>query len=451
MQIPWTILLLGFLLHDVDGEKPTTIAYKTAVSSMPTKSTTVSSVSTLLTSSTPVNSILPISTKLPLSESSTIGLASTQLTQTTNKVTSPNTSQNVRNNSANPEKATTTNISPYSTKKSEPTELTSTKETTTNPTSNSATAHSSISPTTLAPPFHSPANISKTPPTDSNTTSSTASSPNITTPTTLSPNITTPTAGSPNITTPTAGSPNITTPTAGSLNITTPTAGSPNITTPTAGSPNITTPTAGHLNTPTATLTPEISTQKSTIGFNLQSTPAEKISKTEKNFNVTVSANKNGKYLESMCARLMEVVNATINCTMVGTETGGNYKFKSLHIFMLTETQKDKDSSKDNTKDRRNMLIAVGASCGALMFILFAFGIYCNCHRLSYRKNQQHLTEELQTVENGYHDNPTLEVMEVQPEMQEKKLSLNGEFNDSWIVPYDNLCKDIPDEEDTHL
>ncbi|KAI5093990.1 podocalyxin precursor [Silurus meridionalis] len=97
------------------------------------------------------------------------------------------------------------------------------------------------------------------------------------------------------------------------------------------------------------------------------------------------------------------------------------------------------------------MLIAVGASCGALMFILFAFGIYCNCHRLSYRKNQQHLTEELQTVENGYHDNPTLEVMEVQPEMQEKKFSLNGEFNDSWIVPYDNLCKDIPDEEDTHL
>ena len=52
----------------------------------------------------------------------------------------------------------------------------------------------------------------------------------------------------------------------------------------------------------------------------------------------------------------------------------------------------------------------------------------------------------------SYHDNPTLEVMEVQPEMQEKKLTLNGEFNDSWIVPIDNLAKeDIPDEEDTHL
>uniref|UniRef100_A0A3P9IKB6 Podocalyxin n=1 Tax=Oryzias latipes TaxID=8090 RepID=A0A3P9IKB6_ORYLA len=65
---------------------------------------------------------------------------------------------------------------------------------------------------------------------------------------------------------------------------------------------------------------------------------------------------------------------------------------------------------------------------------------------------KQHLTEELQTVENGYHDNPTLEVMEVQPEMQEKKVALNGEFNDSWIVPIDNLLKEeIPDEEDTHL
>lgn len=55
-------------------------------------------------------------------------------------------------------------------------------------------------------------------------------------------------------------------------------------------------------------------------------------------------------------------------------------------------------------------------------------------------------------MENGYHDNPTLEVMEVQPEMQEKKMTLNGEFNDSWIVPMDNVLKeDMLDEEDTHL
>ncbi|XP_043092131.1 podocalyxin [Puntigrus tetrazona] len=105
--------------------------------------------------------------------------------------------------------------------------------------------------------------------------------------------------------------------------------------------------------------------------------------------------------------------------------------------------------SKDTIPDT---LIAILASCGALVLILCCFAAYCTYHRRSYRKNQQHLTEELQTVENGYHDNPTLEVMEVQPEMQEKKLTMNGEFNDSWIVPIDNLLKeDIPDEEDTHL
>lgn len=42
--------------------------------------------------------------------------------------------------------------------------------------------------------------------------------------------------------------------------------------------------------------------------------------------------------------------------------------------------------------------------------------------------------------------------MEVQPEMLEKKMVLNGEFNDSWMVPLDHLLKeDHPEEEDTHL
>ena len=55
-------------------------------------------------------------------------------------------------------------------------------------------------------------------------------------------------------------------------------------------------------------------------------------------------------------------------------------------------------------------------------------------------------------MENGYHDNPTLEVMETSSEMQEKKVAnLNGELGDSWIVPLDNLTKDDPEEEDTHL
>ncbi|XP_068075770.1 podocalyxin isoform X1 [Danio rerio] len=118
-----------------------------------------------------------------------------------------------------------------------------------------------------------------------------------------------------------------------------------------------------------------------------------------------------------------------------------------------SSTEENENSNKEPVQDTiPDTLIAILASCGALVLILCGFAAYCTYHRRSYRKNQQHLTEELQTVENGYHDNPTLEVMEVQPEMQEKKLALNGEFNDSWIVPIDNLLKeDIPDEEDTHL
>ncbi len=192
----------------------------------------------------------------------------------------------------------------------------------------------------------------------------------------------------------------------------------------------------------------------------------------------------------------------------------GNYQPTKEPVSGVTNNdalQKDGEN-KDTIPEP---LIAILASCGALVLILCCFAAYCTYHRRSYRKNQvmlnskhngesltlldlgltfdtfiyewcmfwlirvkvesyvknskvlrsltsqyvtllsprqQHLTEELQTVENGYHDNPTLEVMEVQPEMQEKKLTLNREFNDSWIVPIDNLLKeDIIDEEDTHL
>ncbi|NXK45052.1 PODXL protein, partial [Chauna torquata] len=85
--------------------------------------------------------------------------------------------------------------------------------------------------------------------------------------------------------------------------------------------------------------------------------------------------------------------------------------------------------------------------------LLLIAAIYGCCHqRFSQKKNQQRLTEELQTMENGYHDNPTLEVMETCSEMQEKKVNLNGELGDSWIVPLDTIMKeDLEEEEDTHL
>lgn len=107
----------------------------------------------------------------------------------------------------------------------------------------------------------------------------------------------------------------------------------------------------------------------------------------------------------------------------------------------------------EETEDRFSMPLIITIVCMA-SFLLLVAALYGCCHqRLSQRKDQQRLTEELQTVENGYHDNPTLEVMETSSEMQEKKVvNLNGELGDSWIVPLDNLAKDdLDEEEDTHL
>lgn len=107
----------------------------------------------------------------------------------------------------------------------------------------------------------------------------------------------------------------------------------------------------------------------------------------------------------------------------------------------------------EETEDRFSMPLIITIVCMA-SFLLLVAALYGCCHqRLAQRKDQQRLTEELQTVENGYHDNPTLEVMETSSEMQEKKVvNLNGELGDSWIVPLDNLTKDdLDEEEDTHL
>nr|XP_006120409.1 podocalyxin isoform X1 [Pelodiscus sinensis] len=105
----------------------------------------------------------------------------------------------------------------------------------------------------------------------------------------------------------------------------------------------------------------------------------------------------------------------------------------------------------EDNEDRLSMPLVITIVCMACTLLLIA-AIYGCCHqRIAHRKDQQRLTEELQTMENGYHDNPTLEVMETPSEMQEKKVNLNGELGDSWIVPMDNLTKEDLEEEDTHL
>ncbi|KAJ8394301.1 hypothetical protein AAFF_G00047080 [Aldrovandia affinis] len=155
-----------------------------------------------------------------------------------------------------------------------------------------------------------------------------------------------------------------------------------------------------------------------------------------------------------VCEELMNSMLAN-KCTLDIHTVNGKQIIKSGSVQVdPTVLKKIQEKHELVEPQKSTILIAILCSCAAvLVLITIIIGyIYTTRHRQSYRKNQQHLTEELQTVENGYHDNPTLEVMEVQPEMQEKKAAPNGEFNDSWIVPFDNLAKeDMPDEEDTHL
>ncbi|XP_021093210.1 podocalyxin isoform X2 [Heterocephalus glaber] len=171
-------------------------------------------------------------------------------------------------------------------------------------------------------------------------------------------------------------------------------------------------------------------------------------------------------------------------------------QWDELEELGVSDMKLGDDGPPEMTEDRYSMPLIITIVCMA-SFLLLVAALYGCCHqRFSQRKDQnshldsstqipgsqpwlrtsrscknipmpsfltrqrepdlwisQRLTEELQTVENGYHDNPTLEVMETSSEMQEKKVvNLNGELGDSWIVPLDNLTKDdLDEEEDTHL
>ncbi|XP_068045490.1 podocalyxin [Anomalospiza imberbis] len=144
-----------------------------------------------------------------------------------------------------------------------------------------------------------------------------------------------------------------------------------------------------------------------------------------------------------------------------------NKRLEELGIVNITSDKMVEDMT-INDEFSTPLIITIITLAGSLLLVAAIYG----CHqRFSQKKDQnihpdvpgfddghvalifnQRLTEEMQTMENGYHDNPTLEVMETSSEMQEKKVNLNGELGDSWIVPLDTLMKeDLEEEEDTHL
>ncbi|XP_013870795.1 podocalyxin-like protein 2 [Austrofundulus limnaeus] len=109
------------------------------------------------------------------------------------------------------------------------------------------------------------------------------------------------------------------------------------------------------------------------------------------------------------------------------------------------------------------VLVIIGAVC--MIIITSGFIYICWQKRLPALKSM-FPAEELRSVENGYHDNPTLDVTnDAQPEMQEKKPSTNGlaaggggggggeeEDSSHWQAFVNQaVTEDDEEEQDTHL
>ncbi|KFO88595.1 Podocalyxin, partial [Buceros rhinoceros silvestris] len=187
------------------------------------------------------------------------------------------------------------------------------------------------------------------------------------------------------------------------------------------------------------------------------------------------AASANTSFYENFCSTGQHAFNASRGtCTVTFSSSERRSKHWAVRVVVhlpldpkeVFEMLKEKDKLEElgianTTYDKMEsemiindefstpLIITIVTLAGSLLLIAAIYGC---CHqRFSQKKDQQRLTEELQTMENGYHDNPTLEVMETSSEMQEKKVNLNGELGDSWIVPLDTLMKEDLEEEDTHL
>ncbi|NXX93287.1 PDXL2 protein, partial [Centropus bengalensis] len=116
-------------------------------------------------------------------------------------------------------------------------------------------------------------------------------------------------------------------------------------------------------------------------------------------------------------------------------------------------------SHPNQTRSDYGKLFVVLVIIGSICAIIIVLGLIYNCwqRRLPKMKNMGH-GEELRFVENGCHDNPTLDVAsDSQSEMQEKKPRVNGGNSingpDSWDVLINKQASEDVDvfEEDTHL
>uniref|UniRef100_A0A8B9Z683 Podocalyxin like 2 n=1 Tax=Buteo japonicus TaxID=224669 RepID=A0A8B9Z683_9AVES len=144
--------------------------------------------------------------------------------------------------------------------------------------------------------------------------------------------------------------------------------------------------------------------------------------------------------------------------TLAGEQ--GNVPLSSFQIGIQNySTTTSCQSHPNQTRSDYGKLFVVLVIIGSICAIIIVLGLIYNCwqRRLPKMKNMSH-GEELRFVENGCHDNPTLDVAsDSQSEMQEKKPSVNGGNTingpDSWDVLINKQASEDVDvfEEDTHL
>ncbi|XP_043934403.1 podocalyxin-like protein 2 [Protopterus annectens] len=130
---------------------------------------------------------------------------------------------------------------------------------------------------------------------------------------------------------------------------------------------------------------------------------------------------------------------------------------KEIGIQNVTSSSNCQSRSNPSRSDYGKLFIVL-VIIGSICVIIIISGLIYICwqRRLPKLKNMSH-SEELHFVENGCHDNPTLDVtIDSQSEMQEKKPSVNGDAmdgSDSWSILINKRVNDEADilEEDTHL
>ncbi|NWX46024.1 PDXL2 protein, partial [Steatornis caripensis] len=165
--------------------------------------------------------------------------------------------------------------------------------------------------------------------------------------------------------------------------------------------------------------------------------------------------NENDKHLLMTLAGEQGVIPTKDVLVALGDVKGSLAEIGIQNYSTTTSCQSHPNQTRSDYGKLFVVLVIIGSICA----IIIVLGLIYNCwqRRLPKMKNMSH-GEELRFVENGCHDNPTLDVAsDSQSEMQEKKPSVNGGNTingpDSWDVLINKQASEDVDvfEEDTHL